>query len=177
MKGCLPCVSRLSKASSQVLPHSQVGLGEEGRQHVRGREGKGYTQSGRRGARNVSLRMLFLHAHPSLRDVANFVRGKKKMKRSLLVPEVDSICLLPSLIVFCDCKPAGFQVVEQGAHPTPVKTHDSPFQAPSLLREKGTFHSSLDCVLQKALSSYASLWPPAITGLFATGTRVVKITS
>lgn len=28
MKGCLPCVSRLSKASSQVLPHSQVGLGD-----------------------------------------------------------------------------------------------------------------------------------------------------
>lgn len=48
VKGCLPWVSRLSKASSQVLPHSQVGLGEEGRQHVRGGEGKGYTHTVRK---------------------------------------------------------------------------------------------------------------------------------
>lgn len=29
-------------------------------------------------ARDVSLRMLFLLAHPLLQDVANFVRGKRR---------------------------------------------------------------------------------------------------
>lgn len=54
-----------------------------------------------------SLPILYSEMWPILSE-------EKKMKRSSLVPEVDGIHLLPSLIVSCDSKPAGSQVEKAG---------------------------------------------------------------
>lgn len=158
MNGCLHWVSRL-KAGSQTLPHSQVGLGEEGRHTHSQEEGPGMFPS----------QCCFSFAHPSLRDVANFVRGKKHeeklagagSRQHLASTIPDSILRLRA-----SRQPGGKGwVVEQGAHPTPVKTVAILFKASSLLREKYAFHPS---------SQFPSCHR-AISGMFATRTGVAKI--